>query len=774
MLNRTLCALCGLVILSLSNPVNANTIPPGYVLVPISALNNPALNAIGGPPPATSFSAQNSALRFNDEIGFLGEKLLATVTLRNKDKQPLVNHPVELKSSRATDQIQALTPLTNTNGEARFAVQAAKEGVSTFTAIEQTSGNLILEQPRIVFLKKTLKSNLLAADVKASTKAKFTNPTYQIEVSDFPQTVTAKKTYDLKVTIRNSTGEIEEAFMGEIRFKSLDPNAILPSPYTFTNLDRGQHTFAGGVTFLTPGPTTLALTADKAQTTLLDFKVLGERNQTEQPTITSPANNFLTNQKLTLTGKASPNSNLALLVNDQIFTKGETNSAGDFTFAIELENGEYELAVALLKSANQLGAISAKQKVLIDKTPPTLEKIEIVQGPTLELGTTTKINLTSEIALKKATAKIGSATINLLEKEPKTYQGEFTGAEEGIFPVEISLQDLANNQTLVADAAEIEVIYPEPELTIFDLKLTPRNQKVELTFTPPANQAEISNYQISYGPNSAALKQTFRTPDAKTTWSIANLNNGTNYFFQVFSSTQDGRINGFSEVLNATPVHQTGLTAKACDKRIQLSWRPNPKIAKWQIAYGSKPNAPSEFRTLPAEKTEWEVRDLINNITYFFQLNGLAQNGTVILSAPDEEVRARPLTGACHKAPPQTSLKISQRIEPDGRLTLFWPSAPKATHYRILSGTQPNTFELPPVEVRATSYQPANLIPGQTYHFAVQALYSGQHPAAQLSNLLQVKALETEVGPPLAILCASLLAALGGLIWRKKKQLDIK
>ncbi len=48
----------------------------------------------------------------------------------------------------------------------------------------------------------------------------------------------------LTVTVRDRTGEIAPGFAGRVTFRSSDPAATLPAPYTFTAADAGSHPFA--------------------------------------------------------------------------------------------------------------------------------------------------------------------------------------------------------------------------------------------------------------------------------------------------------------------------------------------------------------------------------------------------------------------------------------------------------------------------------------------------------------------------------------------------
>jgi hypothetical protein len=66
------------------------------------------------------------------------------------------------------------------------------------------------------------------------------------------------------VTVRvlGRDGLVLTAYDGTVHFSSSDPDAVLPADFTFTAVDRGQHTFAPGVTFQAAGAQTVSVTGE--------------------------------------------------------------------------------------------------------------------------------------------------------------------------------------------------------------------------------------------------------------------------------------------------------------------------------------------------------------------------------------------------------------------------------------------------------------------------------------------------------------------------------
>jgi hypothetical protein len=89
---------------------------------------------------------------------------------------------------------------------------------------------------------------------------------YQASASAFvltaPTAVTAGAPFDVTVQAVDPFGKVALGYRSTITFSATDPNSavVLPATYMFTAADAGLHTFAGGLTLLTPGPQTLTAT----------------------------------------------------------------------------------------------------------------------------------------------------------------------------------------------------------------------------------------------------------------------------------------------------------------------------------------------------------------------------------------------------------------------------------------------------------------------------------------------------------------------------------
>jgi hypothetical protein len=101
--------------------------------------------------------------------------------------------------------------------------------------------------------KKETGSESYVMDVSTASPA-------DIVFSDAPRTTTAGKAFTSVVKVEDAFGDIITDYAGTVHFTSSDPQASLPSNYTFTSSDHGMHSF--GFTFKTAGSQSILATDD--------------------------------------------------------------------------------------------------------------------------------------------------------------------------------------------------------------------------------------------------------------------------------------------------------------------------------------------------------------------------------------------------------------------------------------------------------------------------------------------------------------------------------
>lgn len=751
----------GLVISS----ANAQEIPAGYAIVPISSLATQSALPVAAP--TVIVSPTNSALRASDDVGFVGSNdLLITATLRDTAGRPLAGRVISLVSSRATDSVNIRQTTTDANGEAVFGIMARQEGISSLTAIDQASGVTIAERPRIVFLEKAggLGGNLLRSEVLADTSDSPLSFTGQIEVN-FPTVATINTPLDITVDITDIDGNVVETSADTISFTSPDFDIILPTDYDFKEVDRGVHIFANAVTFPTSGLKTITIFSvdPNIKPVKLTIDVRDEGFVDPAPLIKSPVNDALIGGVVQLEGSAAPNSNLVVLVGDQMLAETESGEFGDFSIDLELRDGAHQLFVARLNIDNSIGVTSDPVDIVVDTTPPELVNISFDPDNEVVAGAVVKVMVKSESALLEAVLIVDDKELVLSEETRGVYVGQLETSTPGVYSLGVELTDPANNTAHLSNVAALRV---KENLATIEAQATPKSGRVNLQWEPPSNHAEIDHYIIFYGLGADSLNQRFVTFDNRTAWYIDKLNNNTTYYFQVVSLDAAGDTNGRSEIMEAAPINLLNLDATGCNRKILLGWAPpaDQSVASWRVDYGIASGDYSEQRVLPgdSDRAEWEVRDLINGIEYFLTVRGLATDGSIVF-APDEETRATPTEASCHSAASDLPVQLWQREDDNGNLLLTWTSAPGAISYRVYAGTRPNFFDLPVVTATTTYLRPEGLLANENYYFAVRAVYANGE-SERFSNALKV-----EVGPALIALVALTTALVGGWLMRRRK-----
>lgn len=769
---KILSGLLGLLTLLVSNASAFAEIPAGYALVPISALTGQNFGSLSSA--NVTISPSNSALRAGDEIGYLGEAFQVVATLRDTENQPATNRTVNLISSRATDSIRAIQATTDANGEAIFSVNAAKEGISSLTAIDQNSGVAVTERPRVVFLKQTngIGGNYLKADTLAATTTTATTNSavaYQGKiVADFPASVAVNTPSDITVKITDLSGNTVTDFADGVTFTTSDTDAILPKDYTFKEVDKGTHTFANAVTFRAAGSKSFTITSTNVAVAPLTINVVvaGDAAEVDKPVILNPTDGSTINSAITLQGLAPANSNLAAFVNSQYYAEGASDASGNFDIDLDLPDGEYSLTAGVVISTDSVGSMSDPVSVTIDTTPPALTQIVLDPGETATTEDNISVIIQSEADLSAASVSINGKNIVCSNEGDGFYQAKVGVLPEGDYPIAVTITDAAGNDAQFNNAATLKV-GSNLKITIEMVTATPKDKRVDISWEAPANQAEVNHYAIFYGVDAANLTQVFETTDNRTAWYIGELNNDTEYTFQIASLDAKGEANGYSNPFAATPTSQLGLTAAGCDTKLALTWKPqtNGAIASYQINYGIKTGEYTESQILPDGKnrSEWEMRDLINGVEYFITIRGVDAAGNVVFD-PQEEISAAPTAGACHSAAAEQPIQLQIRKDEKGQTTLVWNPVSGAIGYKVFAGTTPNLFDLPTVTVTTPYFRPEGLMANENYYFAVKAIYT-DHEAAAFSNITKV-----EVGPAALLAIAGIIAIAGGYFFRRKEK----
>jgi predicted outer membrane repeat protein len=131
--------------------------------------------------------------------------------------------------------------VTSDNGTHTFNVTLKTAGTQSITLTDTVNGSI-----------GATASGITVTPAAASTLA----------LAGFPSSISAGAAGTYSVTARDAFGNIATGYTGTIHFASSDPQAILSADYTFTNLDKGTHSFTA--TLQTAGTETVTATDNAA------------------------------------------------------------------------------------------------------------------------------------------------------------------------------------------------------------------------------------------------------------------------------------------------------------------------------------------------------------------------------------------------------------------------------------------------------------------------------------------------------------------------------
>jgi hypothetical protein len=143
--------------------------------------------------------------------------------------------------------------LTSSDGRAQlpgdYTFTAADGGVHVFTATLITAGS------------QTITATDSVAGISGTGSVTVTAGKADHLSLNAPDTVFSGVAFGITVTVQDAFNNTVTSYLGTVQFSSTDsdPGVMLPADYSFIAGDAGVHTFAVGVTLITPGNQTLTV-----------------------------------------------------------------------------------------------------------------------------------------------------------------------------------------------------------------------------------------------------------------------------------------------------------------------------------------------------------------------------------------------------------------------------------------------------------------------------------------------------------------------------------
>lgn len=620
------------------------------------------------------------------------EKVYLTVTLTDKYRNAISNHQVKLISSRPEDEITLSSQsISDANGSVVFELTSRYPGISVYSAFDVNTGITLDDRIKIVYFTPydnnlPIGGNYLQADIFSSDNTDsnveeiISGPVKYFDITILDE-VPVNTAQTIKITARDSNQNIAKDYTGTILFATPDDeNATLPSEdgeFTFSDTDRGEFTFNLAMTFTKLGMQDVQVFDSD------DWSIKGEQkinvveqngsSQTPDPVgtleIKTPTDNSeLSTKTINVLGKGSANDQLKIFDNDVKIGETEVDSDGVFTFtATTLSEG---LHVIYAKGVED---VSSSINITIDSTPPVIDSFTINPEGEIETSSSYKITIQSEPNLRTIQVRINGIPEQMVESSQEKGKYEVTLIAPQIgwdYSLDVILTDYLGNKGEYLNKGLLNVkkaaIPLPPKVT--GLRAQTDDKKINLTWDNiTEHTSTITKYRIYSGESENALSKITETNGAVNQWYIANLENSKRYYFAITAIDNQGfESTEKSLIVNAIPQEKESLVrAVASDTKVTLSWKSfgqNP--SRYKIKYGIQSNQYTESIITIDNRTTWYLPDLINGVSYYFQVVPLDSSGNEQTTAP--EVSATPFGAGFKPVAGGQNYVLPQTHEPQG------------------------------------------------------------------------------------------------------------
>ncbi len=579
----------------------------------------------------------------------------------------------------------------------------------TISQILDDRVEIVFFAPSAPAVTSPFSASLLGADIGGEGDV-LPGPVDHFDIGKLPSTAKVGEELSLTIVAKDKDNNTAKNYTGTVLISVPDDeNAILPSngEYTFKASDQGSFTFDLSLMFSKIGKQVLQV-FDKN-----DFKVSGEfpieiiskTSVVPGPTasdlsIKSPADGSELGSNLVIvTGQGKENINLKIFDNDTKIGDTETDSDGFFSFeAKNLESGSHTFY-----GMTDDGKVSKSVTITVDTLAPTLNAFSMNAEGDVVPGTPVTITIQSEPNLEEAKVRLQGIEEMLSESASEAGTYEVTVAAPGTsgqFPVDVILIDSLSNKSEFRNQGVISVKAPEDQAppTVEGLEGTPGDGIIDLTWNPvESDERTIQKYRIAYGTSMDQLDQQVDTLDDSAHWQLRGLTNDIQYFVAVTAvDSKDLESEARSTVIAATPFAAdlcaavdcgehgacnegqctcdqgwsgltcnvqsdtvfpsapvTQITATPYDSGATLYWPAFTGVQAYyyKIFLGFAPGQYTDAVITPNNQTSFAVKDLINNVPYYFAVAALDINGNQI-SPLSQEVAAIPSGSAFRPAAP--------------------------------------------------------------------------------------------------------------------------
>ncbi len=587
----------------------------------------------------SKFTASPVSIRSNGQ-----DAVTVTAILRDKYDNPVAGRPIALISSRASDEVNALSAQTDENGRMLWTVRATESGPMTLIPYDIVSAKQLTLRADITVGGSSSVNSLRAALTSFGGEGDFTGDLTSsvidhVELS-LPQNVTevkANELFSMNVKAMNGTSVVR-GYVGTLIVESSDPDAELPkkgedpkTPETgridMRSVDQGERKLSLIFVLRKRGAQTITV-YDK-----LDPSVKGEitlnvtrdgGTDSEMITIKSPLDRArIKGTTVRLQGTAPSLVNLK--VKGGLSTiDAETDAEGVFRIDVPLNPQDKE--VTLFVTSENGTMESEPVHLIIDNEAPEISTVSIdpPEGKTEEPATLT---VKSEADLTSVTAEFNDATLTLTGSGT-AYSAQMTAPKDaGTYDIKVTATDSVGNASTMLTKWTVK---PRQMPVVNGVKAESQPLQVSITWNE-IDTVPVAEYKIYIADEQDPGNYLYSISTKKPVTSavIKDLPLGKTYQFSLTAVNAEGQESTEkSEPATASPLGMS-FTAKSGKDSLFLEWSElkDLPLDHYILEYGTEPGVYPEKRTIKGEARSFMLRDLLNDVTYELKLTPVAVTG---------------------------------------------------------------------------------------------------------------------------------------------------
>lgn len=668
--------------------------------------------------PDTVSAVHSKVIATEDSVAADGDEYAKIkVQLQDRHGNPIENHFVELISSRSKDRIESASEgMSNEFGEVYFRVTSTEDGISYFSALDKNAGITLEKRAKVVFYqvdKSSSQENTLQTDYfKAGifgTGNDEENPEEDDEFGpidhfkiEFPDTVRVDSDSNfLKIIAVDKNGKIAKNYMGKVIISIPDDNgAVLPGngEYQFTDRDQGTRQFDLALIFSQTGQQRIIVQDfddGRISQTIKGEKTVdvtdrcssgdcgtngpgGNIDYSDIVELNTPTDNYQTaNSTIPITGKARPNTNLLIFLDEEENGTVEVGPDGLFLGEInDVSDGEH---VLYLQEETGFEEQSKSVQFIIDSTPPRFDEFGIYPNGKIESEDSFTVTVLSEPELNATVRFMGKQeTLTEADDQAGKYTITLRAPEQGgKFDLSVTLADILQNSE--TEVKKIEVVASESALpSPVSVNVKEENGDAKISWEPlKIADDRLTKYRIRAGTNDLFLETTTEVGANKYEATVEGLSAGKKYFFTVSGVDANGNegerskvvfltLSGEDEVTppqgntndpggeNTHPAPIEGnstVRAFPGSGEVTLEWsEPKKLTAFYDIRFGISSGEYMERFIVSGLDRKVTVPDLVNDIPYYFTVVPLDENA-IPNGEVYNEVQVTPSFSGAHKNP---------------------------------------------------------------------------------------------------------------------------